>query len=101
MRSTIRAVFAIDRQLPSVRDTGTPKLARSEQIRRSHAIAMAQTAAGRRAITLGNRRDPQALDAIDDRIETALVGDAGIAISRTRGTGKCRCRPRRRLPNRV
>ena len=38
----MRAVLAIDRQLPSVRATGTPKRARSEQMRRSHAIAIAQ-----------------------------------------------------------
>ncbi len=42
IRSTIRAVFVIERQLPSVRATGTPNTARSEQMRRSHAIAIAQ-----------------------------------------------------------
>jgi hypothetical protein len=38
----MRAVFVIERQLPRVRATGTPNTARSEQIRRSQASAMAQ-----------------------------------------------------------
>ena len=76
----MRAVFAIDRQLPSVRDTGTPKRARSEQIRRSHAIAIAQpppAAAPSTSAMVGNR---QALDAIDHRVEPPLVGDAVVAV---------------------
>ena len=41
-RSSRRTVFAIDRQLPSVRDTGMPNLARGEQTRMSQASAIRQ-----------------------------------------------------------
>ena len=37
-------------------------------------------AAGGGAVDLGDGRDRQALDAIDHRVEPALVGDAGVAV---------------------
>ena len=81
IRSTIRAVFAIDRQLPSVRDTGTPKRARSEQMRRSHAMAIAQPPPAAAPSTSAMVAIGSALDAIDHRVEPPLVGDAVIAAA--------------------
>ena len=81
IRSTSRAQFAADRQLPSVRAIGTPNRAAGEHTRRSQASAISAAAAGGHAVHLRDGGHRHALEAIDDRVHPPLVGDAVVAVA--------------------